>query len=303
MTGKDQPSVRLAHALAIRATFGSLSREDLAGKVAALHLRFRDECSRLLAQRAKQMQEVLAKEGKRLQQSLSHFLSTPLRSDAAEVGQILKESLIRILEDTRGSEDSAGPSLSTGLFVTPSVRKTRDRELFHKGSLMLRAGCGFPPKHEEQLLELQMSARGGTAAAALEDLLSVRGLIPHELKVRDVSPLTLVAEGKNPGDQITVTSAPALLVWFHAGDEADETVISGVQDLVQPMIAEKLVRQAAVWQRRLGVMAWGYELHCALEGGVDSGDLVEWMHGRPEFMHVAAAAHMEIGFLLKEFLA
>ena len=77
---------------------------------------------------------MLAKEGKRLQQSLSPFLSTPLRSDAAEVGEILKESLNRILEDTRGSEDPSGPSLSTGLFVTPSVRKTRDRELFHRGS-------------------------------------------------------------------------------------------------------------------------------------------------------------------------
>ena len=94
-----------------------------------------------------------------------------------------------------------------------------------------------------------------------------------------------------------------LLVWFHAGEEADEAVISGVHELVQPMIADKLVRHAALWQRRLGVMAWGYELHCALEGGVDSGDLVEWMHGRPEFMHLASAAHMEIGFLLKEFLA
>jgi hypothetical protein len=249
------------------------------------------------------MQEVLAKEGKRLQQSLSPFLSTPLRSDAAEVGLILKESLNRILEDTRGTEDPTGPSLSTGLFVTPSVRKTRDRELFHKGSLMLRAACGFPAKHEEPLLELQMSARGGTAAGALEDLLSVRGLIPHELKVRDVAPLTLVGEGKKTGDQATGTSAPALLVWFHAGEEADETVISGVHELVQPMIAEKLVRHSALWQRRLGVMAWGYELHCALEGGVDSGDLVEWMHGRPEFMRVSAAAHIEIGFLLKEFLA
>ena len=303
MTGREQPSGNAAHALAIRATFGALSREDLAGKVAALHQRFREECSRLLAQRAKQMQEVLAKEGKRLQQSLSPFLSTPLRSDAAEVGEILKESLNRILEDTRGSEDPSAPSLSTGLFVTPSVRKTRDRELFHRGSVMLRTGCGFPPKHEEQLVELQMSARGGTAAAALEDLLSVRGLIPHELKVRDVSPLTLIAEGKKTGDQTTGTSAPALLVWFHAGEEADEAVISGVHELVQPMIADKLVRQAALWQRRLGVMAWGYELHCALEGGVDSGDLVEWMHGRPEFMHLASAAHMEIGFLLKEFLA
>jgi len=172
MSGRDQPSGHPAHALAIRATFGTMSREEFAGTVAGLHQRFRDECSHLLAQRSKQMQEALAKEGKRLQQSLSPFLSTPLRSDAAEVGQILKESLNRILEETRGSEDPSGPSLSTGLFIAPSVRKTRDRELFHRGMLMLRSACGLPPKHEEPLVELQMSARGGTAAAALEDLLN-----------------------------------------------------------------------------------------------------------------------------------
>ena len=303
MSGRDQPSGHAAHALAIRAAFGTMSREEFAGKVAALHQRFRDECSHLLAQRSKQMQEALAKEGKRLQQSLSPFLSTPLRSDAAEVGEILKESLNRILEETRGSEDPSGPSLSTGLFITPSVRKTRDRELFHRGMLMLRSTCGLPPKHEEPLVELQMSARGGTAAAALEDLLAVRGLIPHELKVRDVSPLTLIAEGKKTGDQTVGASGPALVVWFHAGEEADETVVSGVRELAQPMINEKLVRHATLWQRRLGVMAWGYEFHCTLESGVDVGDLIEWMHGRPEFTHIATAAHMEMGFLLKEFLA
>ncbi len=302
MTGREQPSGHSAHALAIRATFGSLSREELAGTLAALHQRFRDECSRLLAQRSKQIQEVLAKEGKRLQQSLSPFLSTPLRSDAAEVGQILQESLNRILEDTRGSEDPSGPSLSTGIFAVPSARKTRDRDLYHRGTLMLRAVCGLPPKHEEPLLELQMSARGGTAAAVLEDLLAVRGLITHEIRVRDVSPLTLISEGKKTGDQTVGTSAPVLLVWFHAGEEADESVITGVHEMVQPMLAEKLVRHASLWQRRLGVMAWGYEFHCALEAGVDAGDLIEWMHDRPEFTQITAAAHMETGILLKEVL-
>jgi hypothetical protein len=303
MTDRDQPSGHAAHALAIRATFGLISREELANTAVAFHLRFRSECSRLLAQRSKQMQDVLAKEGKRLQQTLSPFLSTPLRSDAAEVGQILKESLNRILEDTRGSEDPSGPSISTGLFVTPPARKTRDRDLFHRGTLMLRSACGLPPKNEEPLLEIQMSAHGGLAAAILEDLLAVRGLIPHEIRVRDVSPLTLISEGKKIGDQAVGLSGPALVVWFHAGEEADETVIGGVHELVQPMITEKLVRHAVLWQRRLGVMAWGHELHCALEGGVDAGDLIEWMYGRPEFTHITTAAHMETGFLFKEFLA
>jgi hypothetical protein len=303
MTGRDYPSGHAAHALAIRAAFGSLSREELAGAAAALHQRFRDECSRLLAQRSKQMQESLAKEGKRLQQSLSPFLSTPLRSDAAEVGLILKESLNRILEDTRGADDPSGPSLSTGLFVTPSFRKTRDKELFHRGTLMLRSMCGLPPKHEEPLVELLMSARGGTAAAALEDLLAVRGLVPHEMRVRDVSALTLVAEGKKTGDQSVGTAGPSLLVWFHTGEEAEETVVSGVHEMVQPMLAEMPVRSVALWQRRLGVMAWGYELRCSLDSGLDPGDVIEWMHGRAEFTRVTTAAHVETGFLLKEFLA
>jgi hypothetical protein len=76
----------------------------------------------------------------------------------------------------------------------------------------------------------------------------------------------------------------------------------GVQEIVQPIVAEKMVRSATLWQRRLGVMAWGYELHCSLEHGLDPGDLVEWIHGRAEFTRVAAAAHVEIGLLLKEFL-
>jgi hypothetical protein len=303
MTGKDHPAVRAAHALAIRAAFGPLSREELAGVVSALHQRFRDESSRLLAARSKQMQEALAREGKRLQQSLSPFLSTPLRSDATEVGLILKESLNRIVEDTRGADDPSGPSLSAGLFVTPSVHKARHRELFHHGTLMLRSGCGHPPKHEEHIVELQMSARGATAAAALEDMLAVPGLIPHEMRVREVSALTLIEEGKKTGDQTVGTTGQALLVWFHAGEEADETVASGLHEMVQPMLAEKLVRSVVLWQRRPGVMARGYELHCSLEDGRDPGDVVEWMHGRAEFTRIVGGAHIETGFLLKEFLA
>jgi hypothetical protein len=130
-----------------------------------LHNEIRNRLQRLVSETSglsgKRSDEIIARETKFLQSSLSPFLATPLRSDAAEVSRTLGEALSRCVKESW--EDAAPRVLrcGSGAIVLPPELNEPLRSLADAGLVHLERALSQRLDDQSRALEVSAVLSGG----------------------------------------------------------------------------------------------------------------------------------------------
>lgn len=201
------------------------------------------------------------KESQTLRGMLSPFLQTPISSDDADVGEMLREALERYGDQILDPGHTGIKHMTVGKLIFPSFKKTREKKLLANGRLYLQE-LGFDVAGDKgELLETVFIVEGAKNLDVLEFLLKER--MPPDMSMEDGVRIhrsqrtlqNLLYAGGNLAWKPQSQSRTEVSISFSRPDLKYASFRLGLMEGVQKLQEHFLPVHLSLWQRKLGLGA------------------------------------------------
>lgn len=285
--------------------------DEYAGTMKALHQRVQKESEEIRNAYAKGVREVVARDAQQVAGLLSQYLTTPIKSDQAEVKRIITEGVEQSLKQTGAVTELGVVWSSEGKASFPPFRKAFERKLQQNGKAYLQE-LGFATDgsagdvHESVFL-----VEGGVNLDLLEHVVRDRiGIYraPHGTHLEESAAFTfsaynLVYElGARPPQERKQGLVEVAMYFSKPAVEYEEFRRSLTSGLEQHFSGDAVLH-TSLWQRKLG-LGKGREfiLRCLCDEVKRLDGIVQWLHeeNTPDILSEAMAE--KGAMVLKELL-
>lgn len=286
-------------------------RDEYIKTMKELHQRIAQESREINAGYGKHLVDAIARECQSLQNSLAHFLQTPISSDNNEVRSMLVESFGRF-------KDQILPSSPTGLngslegrvsFVTS--KKPLERKLLKNGKSYLTALGLTTIKGHPDIFESSFTVEGAMNLDVLEHIVRDRlGIYSttHGKHIKEFSGYSYAAynlafaQGEvPPGGEIQ--KHVELAFFFSKPDMKYAPFRNGLSEVLEKLAGDIKVKHISLWQRKLGLGAGReFVLRIISEESKTAADIVDWLNGYEEKKFVRESIIGSGHLVVKELL-
>ena len=285
-------------------------KDDHLAALRDFHRKAEEECEAVRQLYLKSLSEAIARESHVLRGSLSQYLSTPIKSDAADVLRIISESLQQMLQQS-GSLPPGLVSSWAGHVVFPETEKVAGKKLIQNGKAFLRdAGIG-PGRQKDEVFESVFLLSGGMNLDLLEFVMREQ-LGDHPLSPPARNPArsrhlsfsygTLLDSGSLPKKQVREGRFECLLLIAGIGKD-DRELREGCQVVRDDLVPRVGATYLVISRRRLGsAVADGLMLRCVVEDMANCQAFIDWACEERNGTVLADTAGVEGKLLIKEFV-
>ena len=285
-------------------------KDDQLAALRNFHRKAEEECEAVRQHFLKSLSETIARESHVLRGSLSQYLSTPIKSDAADVLRIISESL----QQMQGQSGSVSPGLVSswaGHVVFPEAKTVAGKKLIQNGRTFLRDTGTGPGRQKDEVFESVFLLSGGMNLDLLEFVMHEQ-LRDHPLSPPARSPArtrhlslsygTLFDSGALPKKQVREGRFECLLLIADI-DRDDRELREGCQAVRDDLVQRVGATYVVISRRRLGsAAADGLMLRCVVEDTANCQTFIDWAAEERKGTMLADAAGVEGKLLIKEFV-
>jgi hypothetical protein len=307
----DTPVPTIAYC-ALHQARPEIPREEYIKTMNELHQSIVQESRDINAAYAKHLSDTLARESQSLQNTLSHFLQTPISSDNDDVQRILVESFERFKNQILdGSSVGLLGSLESKVFFASS-KKSLEKKLLKNGKTYLD-GLGFTTsKGCPDIFESTFIVHGGMNLDILEhivrDRLGIYATI-HGKHIKEFSGYSYAlynlafAKGEMPASD-GIQKYNELTFHFSKPDVEYAPFRSGLTEVLEKLNEALDLKHVSLWQRKLGLgVGREFVLRVISEKSEVAGDTIEWLNGYEEKGFVKESIIGSGQLLVKELLS
>ena len=275
------------------------------------HQRVRKESRDINAAYAKHLADTLARESQSLQNTLSHFLQTPISSDSNDVQRILVESFERFKDQILDGPPAGLDGSAESKVFFASSKKSLEKKLLRNGrsyldGLGFTTTKGFPPIFESTFI-----VQGGMNLDILEHIVRDRlGIYAttHGKHIKEFDGYSYAvynlafARGEAPaGDAIQ--KCTELAFYFSKPDVNHDPFRRGLAEVLEKLSDGLDVKHVSLWQRKLGLgVGREFVIRVISDKSEAAGNIIEWLDGYddPAFVResIIGGGHL----LVKELL-
>jgi hypothetical protein len=282
----DTPVPTIAYC-ALHQARPEISRDEYIKTMKELHQRIIQESGNIKAAYSKHLADTLARESQSLQNTLSHFLQTPISSDNDDVERILVESFERFKDQILdGSSVGLQGSLESRVFFASS-KKALEKKLLNHGKSYLH-GLGFSTtKDSPDIFESTFIVHGGVNLDILEHIVRDRlGIYSttHGKHIKEFSGYSYAAynlafaKGEMPASDV-IQKYNEFTFYFSKPDVEYAPFRSGLTEVLERLCEALDLKHVSLWQRKLGLgVGREFVLRVISDKSEMAGNTIAWLN-------------------------